>query len=281
MHLWDSARNDWYAFPAPGGDDFGLNLALPRAFPDPFVLDDYLAVLADVEVVKTVHVTAVGPAAHVEAESRWISQIAKERGLPTAIVGTFDAAASAAETAAILDREMRDPLYRGARFLGGLDYASPAADAAMRALAERKLVYDAVAHPGGGIAALAGALRRHDGLVVVLEHTGWPLADDLDTFHCWRQEMAELAAAPLAHVKLSGLPMFVHRTDVDIHRRYFDACIGLFGAERCMFGSNFPVDLVYSSFGELLTVFEAVAADRTEDEAAMLFGATAERVYRI
>ena len=281
MHLWDSAANDWYAFPVPGGDDFGMNLALPKAFPDPFRLDDYLAALGDVEVVKTVHVTAVGPPAHVEAESRWISQIAKERGLPSAIIGTVDTELAHAEIEAVLDREMRDPLYRGIRFLGGLDYDSAVADVALRALAKRNLVYDAVAHPGGGIAALAGALGRYEDLVVVLEHTGWPLSDDMDTFHRWREEMTALAKVPNANVKLSGLPMFVHRTDMEIHRRYFDACLGLFGADRCMFGSNFPVDFVYTGFTDLLGVFEAVAADAGEADGAKLFGGTAERVYRI
>ena len=280
MHLWDSTRNPWYIFPVPGGDDFGMNLQLEKAFPESFLLDDYLAALKPADVRKCVHVTAVITPDHAEAESRWIAGIMAERGLPNAIIGTVDTAQSGEQIDALLDRERAHPAFRGIRVLAGLDYAMPVADTILSALASRDLLYDAVAHPGG-IAPLAEALGRHETLAVVLEHIGWPLSDDLDTHAAWRKEMAALAARPNAHCKLSGLPMFVHRADLDIFRRYLDDCIDLFGAERCMFGSNFPVDMSYVSFAEIFEIFEAVAADRSPREADLLFGGTAERIYRI
>ena len=280
MHLWDSTANPWYAFPVPGGDDFGMNLQLRKAFPGRFLLDDYLAALAPATVRKCVHVTAVMTPDHVEAESRWIADMARERGLPNAIIGTVDPAHPAAEIEAMIDRERANPAFRGIRVLAGLDYATPAADIILSALASRDLLYDAVAHPGG-IAPLAEAMGRHDGLTVVLEHAGWPLSDDLDTYAGWREEMAALASRPNAYCKLSGLPMFVHRADKEIFRRYLDSCIDLFGVDRCMFGSNFPVDMSYATFAEVLDIFEPVAADRGEEAAGALFGGNAERVYRI
>lgn len=280
MHLWDSSANPWYGFPEPGGDDFGLNLQLPKKFADPFLLDDYVAALAPANVVKCVHVTAGIAPENVEAESAWIAGIARERGLPNAMIGSVDPEQPAVEIEAMLDRQMANPAFRGIRVLAGLDYSTPAAETILSALASRDLLYDAVAHPGG-IAPLAEAMTRHDGLVVVLEHIGWPLSDDTATFTGWGAEMALLARHPNAHCKLSGLPMFVHCADEGAFRRYLDACIDLFGADRCMFGSNFPVDLSYCSFADILEIFEAVAADRTAAEAELLFGGTAERVYRI
>jgi predicted TIM-barrel fold metal-dependent hydrolase len=75
--------------------------------------------------------------------------------------------------------------------------------------------------------------------------------------------------------------MIVHSTDLKVFRAYFDACISLFGPNRCMFASNIPVDLCYGTAAELFSVFEAVAGEYTADEARALFEGTAERVYRI
>jgi predicted TIM-barrel fold metal-dependent hydrolase len=145
----------------------------------------------------------------------------------------------------------------------------------------RRLIYDAVARPGGGIADLARAAARHENLVVVLEHTGWPRATDAASFSVWRQEMAQLAALPNCYCKLSGLGMVVHSTSVADFRKYFDVCIELFGAHRCLFATNFPVDLCYGNAADLFAVFEAVAASCSADEATQLFANTAERVYRL
>ena len=142
------------------------------------------------------------------------------------------------------------------------------------------LIYDAVANTGG-IATAARGIERYPDLTVVLEQTGWPLATDDDHFKAWAAEMAIFAQRPNSYCKLSGLGMVVHRNDVAIFRKFFDECIRLFGADRCMFGSNLPVDLSYGSGADLLAVFEAVASHYSEAEAANLYADTAERAYRI
>jgi predicted TIM-barrel fold metal-dependent hydrolase len=93
--------------------------------------------------------------------------------------------------------------------------------------------------------------------------------------------MAAFAALPHAYCKLSGLSMVVHNMKLEDFRKYYDTCIDLFGARRCMFASNFPIDLLYGKAEELFAVFEAIAKSRTEAEAADLFAGTAERAYRV
>jgi predicted TIM-barrel fold metal-dependent hydrolase len=277
MHLWDVPENPWYRFPVPG-DNSGLGLT--RAFPARFVLDDYLACVSTVELVKCVHVTAVTDPTNVEAESRWVRELAHRRGLPQAIIGTVDLK-NPATIAATLDREARSPLFRGIRLLSGLDYNSRLAHDVIQTLVSRGLIYDAVARPGGGIADLARAAARHEDLVVVLEHTGWPRSTDAASFSVWREEIAQLAVLPNCYCKLSGLGMVVHSTSLAQFRSYFDVCIELFGAARCMFATNFPVDLCYGSAADLFEVFGAVAASCSAEETAQLFANTAEHVYRL
>jgi predicted TIM-barrel fold metal-dependent hydrolase len=64
-------------------------------------------------------------------------------------------------------------------------------------------------------------------------------------------------------------------------RRYYEHTIGLFGVERCMFESNFPVDKVACSYNVLWNSFKRLAASYSAVEKAALFHDTAARVYRI
>ena len=64
-------------------------------------------------------------------------------------------------------------------------------------------------------------------------------------------------------------------------RVYYDHCIETFGADRCLFESNFPVDKVTCSYNVLWNTFKRIASGCSADEKAALFHDTAARVYRI
>jgi predicted TIM-barrel fold metal-dependent hydrolase len=67
----------------------------------------------------------------------------------------------------------------------------------------------------------------------------------------------------------------------DAFRPWVDTCIELFGAERCMFESNFPVDKVTSSYAVLWNAFKRLAATASAAEKTALFSGTAARVYKL
>jgi predicted TIM-barrel fold metal-dependent hydrolase len=280
VHLWDVHRHPWYDFPQPGKDDhFGLGLKRP--FPESFLWDDYLEEVASVDVSKWVHVTAVTGAKDVEGESAWIAELVQERRLPPyALIGSVDLQSSLTAIEATLDREMVNPAYRGIRLLTHVDYDSELTGDLLEILASRRLVYDAVAGPGV-IRAAAKALARHPSLTTVLEHMGWPRGTSDRHFEEWRAEMKDLAALPNTFCKLSGFSMVAHEIDVAVYRKFFAECIRLFGSSRCMFGSNFPVDLCYSPGRDLLAVFDQVAAGYSAADAENLYCLAAERAYRL
>jgi L-fuconolactonase len=278
LHLWDAREHPWYSFPQPGDDSFGLGLT--KSFPDRYLWHDYLESVSSVDLVKWVHVSALTTPRDAEAESAWVESIAHQSERPYALIGTLDPTLPLSEIAAALDREMANSVYRGLRFLGGLDYESARADAIFNMLSSRKLVFDAVASTGG-IRTAARGLARHPTLTVVLEHVGWPRATTSEHFDAWRAEMADFAALPNTFCKLSGLSMVVHRADFLVFQKFFDECIRLFGVQRCMFGSNFPIDLSYGSGDDLLRVFDEIASTYSPAQAESLFASTAERVYRL
>jgi L-fuconolactonase len=142
--------------------------------------------------------------------------------------------------------------------------------------------------------------RAFESTSIVLNHVGGPLgvgpyAGHVDqTFARWQRDITELARCPNVSVKLGGLGMQLgvfehHRAPrppgsqaiAEAWRPWIHTCIEAFGAERCMFESNFPVDKVSTGYAVLWNAFKRLAADASDGEKTALFSGTASRVYRL
>lgn len=176
-------------------------------------------------------------------------------------------------------------------------------DAAFRegfaVLADMDLSFDAwLYHPQ--IPELTELAQAFPNARIVLDHVGGPLGigpyagQHAEILPRWRESIAALAACPNVVVKLGGLVMPVngfgwHKRErppgseelADALRPYFSYCIEQFGADRCMFESNFPVDKVSCSYTVLWNAFKRLAADASDAERAALFHDTAARFYRV
>jgi L-fuconolactonase len=132
----------------------------------------------------------------------------------------------------------------------------------------------------------------------VLNHFGGPLGVGPykrdEVFLGWRADIGALSACPNVHVKLGGLAMIVNAFDFHLAplppssgemasawRPYVHACIENFGANRCMFESNFPVDKGACSYPVLFNAFKRLATGASASEKADLFAGTASRFYRV
>ncbi len=168
-----------------------------------------------------------------------------------------------------------------------------------RHLSELRLSFDAW-HYHPQIPELADLAHAFPDVTIVLDHFGGPLgvgpyAGKRDeVFDVWRRGMTELAACPNAVVKIGGLQMPLngfgwHERErppdsVELARAirpYTLETIELFGPDRCMFESNFPVDKISCSYRVLWNAFKRVAADFSEREKQQLFHDTAARVYTL
>ena len=253
-----------------------------RPLPHVWTLEDHRKAMAGVKLVKGVHVSAVGAADYASVETAWLARVFTDE-LPVALIGTIDLRATLRSMERVLDTCMRFSNFRGIRVMQPIDYASERGIGLLRLLSERNLLYDAVSYLDGGIAALAAAAARFPELQIVVEHTGWPPNQSLnpDQFGEWQANIKACAAQKNCHVKLSGLGMVYHRTSTREFLPYFEWCLEHFGARRCMFATNFPIDAMYGSFSELLRLFDATVATLSPADQASVFSATAERVYRI
>jgi L-fuconolactonase len=164
-------------------------------------------------------------------------------------------------------------------------------------MAKRGLVYDAWQyHPQlGDLCSLADALPD---ATMVVNHCGGLLGvrsyANPDNFNNWRKLVADVARRPNVHMKLGGLsggrngfgyqgratPPTIDEL-VSNWRPYVESCIELFGIERCMFESNFPVDKVAGSYGALWNVFKTIIASCSRDEKVALLGRNSMKIYSI
>jgi L-fuconolactonase len=175
----------------------------------------------------------------------------------------------------------------------------PGFRAGFAALGRLGLVFDAwVYHPQlTEVAELAAAFPDSS---IVLNHVGSPIlggpyaARRGEVFAAWRAGMASLARQPNVTVKLGALPIRLSGGDAPKRetppdseevaaawRPWIETSIELFGADRCMFESNFPVQKRWCSYGVVWNAFKRLAASASADEKAALFAGTASRVYGV
>jgi len=131
-------------------------------------------------------------------------------------------------------------------------------------------------------------------------HCGGPLGygpyagKTAEVFAAWKPRMAELAACPNVVVKLGGMMMRLAAYDyglrevppssqdlADLWRPWIETCIELFGPERCLFESNFPVEKMGIGWVAIWNAFKRLCAGASRDEKRALFAGTARRVYRL
>lgn len=205
------------------------------------------------------------------------------------------------------------PLFRGIRQAAAWDpdesimsmpgiengavYDEPSFREGFAVLAEMDLVFDAYHyhHQTPSFTKLANAFPKTR---LVLDHLGTPLgvgkyaADRKAVFAQWSDDLEALAECPNVSVKLGGLAMPWNGFGYDEAKKpptsdelvaaqsdYYHRAIKLFGAERCMFESNFPVDKCALSYTVLWNAFKKMAASYSESEQDALFRGTATRVY--
>ena len=286
VHLWDL---DAIAYPwlmPPFADD-GPNGSV-EAIAATYLLDDYLADAAKWNVIGLVHVDAGADAAHALDETRWLQDMADERGMPSAIVAF--AALDDPQVDALLEAQAAHPNVRGIRHIVNWHadpqrtYTArdmtidPAWERGFARLARHGLSFDLQCYPGQ-MAGLAILLGRHPDVPVAINHLGMPVpADGLDA---WRAGVAALAALPQVVVKASGLGFIDRAWTLDRMAPLLRETIDLFGPDRVLFASDFPTDKLFARYDRCLGALDAASAEYSDSERRAMFAGNAARFYRV
>jgi len=285
-HIWRRADQPWLEGPTVPRI-FGEYDAIKRDYP----IEEFLEDIAGTGVTRSVYVqTNWAPARAVE-EVEFVQEVADRTGWPHAIVGFVDFFAEDAPQ--VLAAEAKTPLMRGVRqqlhwhdnpqyrfARGPNEMADPTFRRNLARLADHGLVFELQVF-AGQMADAADLVEALPDVTFVLEHAGM-LEDLSDAGRAtWREGMQRLATCRNLHTKLSGLGTFIHRNDAGHIADVVGATVAIFGAERCVWGSNFPIEKLWTDYASLVAaVREAVAGLPAEDRRAILFD-NAARLYRI
>jgi predicted TIM-barrel fold metal-dependent hydrolase len=277
----------------------------------------YVECLASYDESAPEHLKSVGET--VAARAQFDANAGSDCAVCAGIVSRVDLVLEPALLAKALDAHERAGrgAFRGVRYLTAWDASiasrhhatcpgmllEPAVQRGAAMLAELGLSLDLyVHHPQlGEVAELARAVPS---LSVVLEHCGGPLGTvavsgegmptRTERWREWADALTPLGALPNVHLKFGGLAMPVagfglreraappsSEEIVRLWQPYFNHCVTVFGPERCMFESNFPVDRVGCSYGVLWNAFKRLVAQRGDVERRAMLAGTARQVYRL
>ena len=281
-HIWPHKRMPWLAGPM-----------IPRIFGPyeslrgkDYTIDEYIADAAANGFTQSVYVQANWPLEDSVEEVEWVQEQADRTGWPHAIVGSADLFdPHAGDT--LEAQAKRSPLMRGCRLQlhwhDNPDFRFATAPDRMTdrifnenlgLLSELGWVFELQVFPG----QLEGAKRLvadHPDLTFVLVHAGMPIEGEP-----WREFLHEIAQFPNLNVKLSGQGTFIHRVDPEWIARVTRAVVERFPG-RAMFGSNFPIESIWTDFSSLITAWLGALAEFPDETREDVLGRTARRVYRL
>jgi predicted TIM-barrel fold metal-dependent hydrolase len=295
MNIIDAHHHLWAPFTPE--TDLGYvwlkDIGAMKPFGDPtpiqrdYLLDEFLGEDPATKLAGSVHLQVDPRIPDPVAETALIQSLSDASGHPIMTVGFVDLAAPEAEKQ--LKWHCVYPNFRGVRqilshlperpeisFSDGTQLSNPTWQRNFASFAELGLSFDLMLYPEQ-MPQAAAFLAKHPGVPVVLEHLGSPYDTTPEGMARWHKGMKALAALPHVHVKLSGYAMYFQSHLSGAAIEVTQAILEMFGPNRVMFGSNFPVDKLHLTYADVVAFMKAqVPSDSLE----AVMGANASKFYK-
>ncbi len=289
QHFWEPQRNyhPWLSDEPMIPFRYGDYTAIRTRFLPP----DYLACTGGWKVAKTVYVETEWDPKDPLGETRYIHEVAAQHGLPNAVVA--QAWLDGENAAELIAAQADFPLVRSVRHK---PHATASAELAQRGaaggmddprwrdgfaqLAPNGLMFD-LQTPWWQLDAAASLAADFPGTTIVLNHTGLPSDRSAEGLAAWRAAMERFARSPNAMLKISGLGLAERPWRTEDNVPVVRDAIAIFGAARCMFASNFPVDGLVGTFDTIFSGFAQAVASMPHEVQRGLFHDNACRIYRL
>jgi predicted TIM-barrel fold metal-dependent hydrolase len=285
-HIWRLEKTPWLCGPQVPRI-FGPYAPLCRDYS----IADFLGEAQPCGVVKSVYVQVnVAPGEEVD-EVCWVQSVARKSAFPHAITAFADLAAE--DVADILDRELASGNVRAIRqqlhwhensaycFASRPDIMNDQAwRRGLREVHNRDLMFELQVFPGQMLVA-EQLVRDFSDLTFILLHAGMLEDRSESGWARWRAGMKRLASCANLHVKLSGLGTFEHACSMPLWQPVIEQTMDMFGPGRCLFGSNFPIESLWTSYADLVGVMRACLARYSDADRRAVFHDNAARLYQI
>jgi predicted TIM-barrel fold metal-dependent hydrolase len=288
-HLWDltmrkhpnrvsGARHDFFM-----GDDSAINRD--------YLPDDYRRDAAGHNVLATVHCEAEWERDDQLGEIRWVTAMHERHGIPGAIVAHAWFDTPNAEE--IIAAQAVFPLVRGIRSkpvtASSPDTMAPGAPGTMQdenwlrgfALLEKYQLSWDLRVPFWHLEEAAAVARAFPKTPIILNHTGFPWDRSEEGLAAWHRGMEVLAREPNVCVKVSEFGLRDRAWDYDENRRVVLDAIAIFGIERSVFATNFPVASLRIGYGPLVDAMNRMLAGFSAEDRDRFFWKNAAGFYRL
>ena len=285
-HIWRQQDLPWLLGPEQPRI-FGPYSAIKRDY----LIDEYLGDIKGSGITKSVYVQANWAPNRFADEVAWVQSVADQTGWPHGIVGYADFTAD--DVRPQLEKLKDYPLMRGIRqqyhwhenplykFAPRADLpADPLVQKNIGKLADYGWSFDLQVF-SSQMADAARLARTCPDVTFILQHAGMLEDTSEDGWKMWRDGMRRLAECENVVTKLSAFGTFIHRNDAGFIREMILETEKIFGADRCMFGSNYPIEKLWTSYTDLFSAFRQGASKLSKTAQRAIFNDTASRVYRL
>jgi predicted TIM-barrel fold metal-dependent hydrolase len=287
QHFWDPVANNhpWLKPESNIPFRYGDYSAIKRRY----LPDDYLADAAGHDIRETVYVeTEWDPNTPID-ETRYATGLSERFGLPNAIVA--QAWLDRSDAASILAGQAAFARVRSVRHKPGGPETPDAVGQQRTLMSDDKWLrgYSMLESLGlhfdlqtawWNLDEAARLARDFPRTLVILNHAGLPSDRSAAGLANWHAAMTRFASSPNVRVKISGLGQRDRAWSVNDNRWIVEEIVAIFGAERAMFASNFPVDRLCGSFDTIFSGFKQIASRYSEAEQRRLFCDTARDIYQ-
>ncbi|EBO9655486.1 amidohydrolase family protein [Salmonella enterica subsp. enterica] len=289
QHFWEPERNPhpWLSKDVLIPFRYGDYTAIKRRYLPP----DYLADAGKHQIVASVYIDAEWDPADPLGETRYIHSVAEKYGYPNAVVA--QAWLDSPDVAHTLAAQSAWPLVRSVRHKPGGALTPDETKVGIRslmsneqwlrgyALLEKYGLHFDLQTPWWHLDEAARLARDFPQTTIIINHTGLPADRSEQGLAAWRNAMIQVAQCENVVVKISGLGQRDLPWSVENNRWIIQEAIAIFGAGRCMFASNFPVDSLCVKLDVLWDAFKQITAHYGSTAQRAMFYGNASKIYRI
>ncbi len=240
--------------------------------------------LAPVIQKNGVNKTVLVQASNSVAESRWLMELANANSFLAGVVGWVDLMSP--DINAQLDELCADPKFKGVRHLVESEpdddwLVRPAVLAGLKQLSARGLSYDLLVHTRH-LKHIPRVAESCPDLLLVIDHLAKPPIAR-NEIREWSQAFKPLAHYSNIYCKLSGLVTEANWNSwqPEDMRPFVETALEAFGANRMMFGSDYPVCLLAASYDRVLDSFQEILKNLSDADRDKIFSQNAEKFYRL
>ena len=244
-----------------------------------YLVDDYIAETRASNVTKAVHVQAALGIEDPVRETEWLQEAADRTGFPHGIVAHADLKDPRVED--VLARHCEFPNMRGVRDFSEGDYLVAPEFQRGYALLEKYNLVASLDVKWEDMWKERDLAARFPNIRLVLDHAGFPTERTDDYFQNWRRGLRAISEAENVVCKISGLGMCDWNWTVESIRPWLLECIDIFGPQRCIFATNWPVDRLFSTYDAVINAYTEIIGDFSRDEKVSMLSGNAKELYRL